>query len=55
MTMSESQVAAFQRNRNPFVSKLAVQVTTGATRPQRMLILAAAVLMLIIEGKESSD
>lgn len=55
MTMSDSQVAAFQRNRNPFVSKLAVQVTPGATRPQRMFVLAAAVLMLIIEGKESND
>jgi hypothetical protein len=37
------------------VSKLAVQLAPRITRQQRTLAFAAAVLMLIIEGKESSD
>jgi hypothetical protein len=55
MTANGSEVATFQRNRNPFVSKLAVQLAPRITRQQRTLAFAAAVLMLIIEGKESSD
>jgi len=55
MTSNGSQIAAFQRNRNPFVSRLAVQITPRTPRPQRVLAFAAAVLMLIIEGKENSD
>ena len=55
MTANGTQVASFQRNRNPFVSKLDAQVTPGASRTHRTLALAAAVLMLIIEGKERSD
>jgi hypothetical protein len=55
MTANGSHLAHLQRNRNPFVSKLAVQVEHGATHLQRRLLLAAAVLLLIIEGKENSD
>jgi hypothetical protein len=55
MTANGSQIAAFQRNRNPFVSKLSVQVTPRTSRAHRMLVLASAVLMLVIEGKENSD
>jgi len=55
MTANGSTVARMQRNRNPFVSKLEVQVERGAPAAQRRLLLAAAVLLLIIEGKENSD
>ena len=55
MTVGDREVAAFQRNRNPFVSKLGVQLTSRCSREQRTLVLAAAVLMLIIEGKENND
>jgi hypothetical protein len=54
-TAGGATVARMQRNRNPFVSKLAVQVERGAPAAQRRLLLAAAVLLLIIEGKENSD
>jgi hypothetical protein len=54
-TVGGATVAGMQRNRNPFVSKLAVQVERGAPAAQRRLLLAAAVLLLIIEGKENSD
>lgn len=55
MTVGGTEIAALQRNRNPFVSKLGVQVTGRCSRDQRTLVLAAAVLMLIVEGKESHD
>jgi uncharacterized protein YxjI len=52
MTANSTTIARMQRNRNPFVSKLEVQVERGAAAAQRRLLLAAAVLLLIIEGKE---
>ena len=55
MTANGSTVARMQRNRNPFVSRLEVQVERGAAAAQRRLLLAAAVLLLIIEGKENND
>ena len=55
MTANGATVARMQRNRNPFVSKLAVQVERGAAAAHRRLLLAAAVLLLIIEGKENND
>jgi len=55
MTANGSTVARMQRNRNPFVSRLEVQVERGAPAAQRRLLLAAAVLLLIIEGKENND
>lgn len=45
----------FVRNHNPFVSKLRATLTPGAPPPfDRRLALAAAVLLLIIEGKQES-
>ena len=55
MTANGTTIARMQRNRNPFVSKLAVQVERGAPAAQRRLLLAAAVLLLIIEGNENND
>lgn len=55
VTANGATIAHMQRNRNPFVSKLAVQVERGAPAAQRRLLLAVAVLLLIIEGKENSD
>jgi hypothetical protein len=55
MTANGATVARMQRNRNPFVSKLAVQAERGAAAAHRRLLLAAAVLLLIIEGKENND
>ena len=53
MTVNGAAVAQFQRNRNPFVSTLAVQIERGASDAQRRLVLAMAVLLLVIEGKEN--
>ena len=55
MTVNGTTVAQMQRNRNPFVSKLAVQVERRTPAAQRRLLLAAAVLLLIIEGQENND
>ena len=53
MTVNGERIAQFQRNRNPFVSRLAVQIERRASDAQRRLILAMAVLLLVIEGKEN--
>jgi hypothetical protein len=55
MTVNGATVAQMQRNRNPFVSKLAVQVERRAPAAQRRLLLAAAVLLRIVAGKEDND
>ena len=46
-------VAGFARNMNPFVSKLQVSLVPGQVALDRRLVLATAVLLLLIEGKQN--
>jgi hypothetical protein len=53
VTIGGSPLATFKRNMNPFVSKLEARITGGTGEAgERMLLLAAAVLLLLIEGKQ---
>jgi hypothetical protein len=45
-------VVTFRQNFNPFVKKLAVRFTDGEHVLDRRLGLAAAVLLLAIEGRQ---